>query len=130
MFRPEAKDAELKQLEWDEATTWEFWLVVKRTDDEYALNPVLRNGSDEIEFSAAPMTTDAVVIGPDFRIARFTAKGARAWSAALRTSGALTVPATESRQLIAQLLDLPSIPNLEVPPELSLSALVFHLSLT
>ena len=125
MFRPEAKDAELKQLEWDEATAWQFWLVVKRTDDEYALNPVLRNGSDEIEFSAAPLTTEAVVVGPDFRIARFTAKGARAWSAALRTSGELRVPATESQQLIAQLLDLPSIPNLEVPPELQFERVSF-----
>ena len=48
MFRPEAKDAELKQLEWDDSTTWQFWLVVKRTDDQYELNPVLRNGLDEI----------------------------------------------------------------------------------
>jgi len=125
MFRPETKDAELKQLEWDEATAWQFWLVVRRTDDEYALKPVLRNGSEEIEFSAAPLTTEAVVIGPDFRIARFSAKGARAWSAALRTSGALRVPATESQQLIAQLLELPSIPNLEVPPELHFERVSF-----
>src|SRR5215213_11599171 len=125
MFRPETKDAELKQLDWDEATHWQFWLVVKRTGDEYALKPVLRNGSEEIEFSAAPLTTEAVVVGPDFRIARFSAKGARAWSAALRTSGALRVPTTESQQLIAQLLDLPSIPNLEVPPELHFERVSF-----
>lgn len=124
-FRPEAKDAELKQLEWDDSTTWEFWLVVKRTGDQYALNPVLRNGVDEIGFSAAPMTTEAIVIGPDFKIARFNSNGARAWSAALRTSGALRIPATESRKLIAQLLDLPSIPNLEVPPELQFERVSF-----
>jgi superfamily II DNA or RNA helicase len=125
MFRPEAKDAELKQLEWDEATVWEFWLVVERTDDEHALKPVLRNGSDEIEFSAAPLTTEAIVVGPDFRVARFTANGARAWNAALRTSGGVRVPATQSQQLIAQLLDLPSIPNLEVPPELQFERVSF-----
>jgi hypothetical protein len=125
MFRPETKDAELKQLEWDEATAWQFWLVVTRTDDEYALKPVLRNGSEEIEFSAAPFTTEAVVVGPDFRIARFSAKGARAWSAALRTSGELRVPAPESQQLIAQLLALPTIPNLEVPPELHFERVSF-----
>ena len=125
MFRPEAKDAELKQLEWDDSTAWQFWLVVKRIDDEYTLNPVLRNDTDEIEFSAAPLTTDAVVVGPDFRIAPFTTKGARAWTIALRTSGALRIPATESQQLIAQLLDLPSIPNLEVPPELRFERVSF-----
>src|SRR5215208_3360782 len=66
MFRPEAKDAELKQLAWDDASTWQFWLVVKRTGEEYALSPVLRKGPDEIAVSAAPMTTEAIVIGPDF----------------------------------------------------------------
>ena len=125
MFRPEAKDAELKQLEWDDATTWQFWLVIKRIGDEYSLNPFLRNGSDEIEFSAAPLTTEAVVIGPTFKIARFTPKGARTWDAALRTSGGLRIPATESRQLIAQLMDLPSIPDLEVPPELHFGRVSF-----
>src|SRR5215217_3553401 len=125
MFRPEAKGAELKQLEWDDATIWQFWLVVKRVGDQYVLNPVLRNGSDEIEFFAAPLTTEAIVVGPDFKIARFTANGARAWTAALRTSGGLSIPATESRQLIAQLLDLPSIPNIEVPPELQFERVSF-----
>src|ERR1044072_2707845 len=33
MFRPEAKDAELRQLEWDDAAVWQFWLVVKRIGD-------------------------------------------------------------------------------------------------
>ncbi len=125
MFRPEAKDAELKQLAWDDSTTWQFWLVVKRTGDEYTLNLVLRNGLDEIEFSATPLATDAVVIGPDFRIARLAAHGVLAWSKALNTSGGLTIPATESRQLIAQLLDLPSIPNIEVPPELHFERVSF-----
>src|SRR5215208_352739 len=125
MLRPEAKDAELKPLEWDDTTTWQFGLVVKRIGDEYALNPVLRNGSGEIEFSAAPLATEAVVIGPDFKIARSITKGARAWSAALRISGGLTIPATESRQLIAQLLDLRSIPNLKLPPELDFERVSF-----
>lgn len=124
-FRPEAKGAELKQLEWDDATAWQFWLVVKRTGDHYGLHPVLRNGFDEIEFSAAPMTTEAVVIDPDFKIARFTTDGVRAWSAALRTSGELTIPASEIRQLIAGLLNLPSLPNLEVPPELRFERVSF-----
>src|SRR6185369_10563428 len=79
MFRPEAKDAELKQLEWDDSATWQFWLVVKPTGNQYALTLVLRNGFDEIEFFAAPLITEAVVIGPDFKIARFASHGALAW---------------------------------------------------
>jgi superfamily II DNA or RNA helicase len=124
MFR-EAKDAELKQLEWNDTAAWQFWLVVKPVDDEYALNLVLRNGSEEIESSAAPLTTEAIVVGPDFRVARLIAKGAGAWNAALQNSGTLRVPASESRQLIAQLLTLPSIPNLELPPELQFEQVSF-----
>jgi len=124
-FRPEAKDAELKQLEWDESTTWQFWLAIRRTGDEYALIPLLRNGLDQIEFFAAPLITEAVVVGPDFRVAPFNPKGARGWNVALRTSGGLTIPATETQQLIARLLDLPSLPNLEVPPELQFERVSF-----
>jgi len=125
MFRPEAKDAELKQLEWDDSATWQFWLVVKPTGNQYALTLVLRNGFDEIEFFAAPLITEAVVIGPDFKIARFASHGALAWIRALHASGELRIPASESRQLIAHLLGLPSIPNLEVPPELQFERVSF-----
>src|SRR5262249_46454648 len=51
VFRPENKDEDFKRLEWDEATTWQYWLVVKRVDDKYELKSVLRNGSTEIDFS-------------------------------------------------------------------------------
>jgi SNF2 domain-containing protein/helicase-like protein/SWIM zinc finger len=125
MFRPETRDAELKHVEWDDVTTWQFWLVVKRTGDQYTLNPVVRNGFDELEVFAAPLITEAVVIGPDFKIARLTTNEARAWSGALRTAGELRIPATEARQLIAQLLDLPSIPNIDAPPELQFERVSF-----
>lgn len=125
-FRPEAKDAELKQLEWDDSINWQFWLVVKCIDGHYSLNPVLRNGIEEVEFFATPLITEAVVIGPDFKIARFTTNDARAWHTALRTSGELRIPATEARQMIAQLLDLPFIPNIEVPPELQFERVNFR----
>jgi hypothetical protein len=125
MFRPEVKGDELKQLAWDDNTTWQFWLVVKRTDDEYTLNPVLRNGSDEIDFSALPLTTEAIVVGPDYRIARLATKGAHAWSTALRTSGELRIPTTDFRQVIAKLLDLPFTANLELPPELRFERVSF-----
>lgn len=125
MFRPDVKGAELKQLAWDDDSRWQFWLVVKRTDDEYTLNLVLRNGPVEIEFSAVPLATEAIVVGPDYRIARLPTKGAHAWSAALRTSGELRIPATEFRPLIARLLDLPFTANLELPPELRFERVSF-----
>ena len=40
MFRSDVKGAELKQLAWDDDSRWQFWLVVKRTDDEYVVASV------------------------------------------------------------------------------------------
>src|SRR3954452_8234163 len=115
VFRPAEKNAELKRVTWDDSTVWQFWLVIKRIGDDYALLPLLRSGSEEMHFDAATLTTEATVIGPDFRAARFDSRGSRTWVEALRRSGDFKVPAENSRELIAQLVDLPSIPHLEVP---------------
>ncbi|HEX5603808.1 MAG TPA: DEAD/DEAH box helicase, partial [Pyrinomonadaceae bacterium] len=71
------------------------------------------------------LTTEAVVVGPDYRIARLVTKGAHAWSAALRTSGELRIPTTDFRQMIARLLDLPFTANLELPAELRFQRVSF-----
>jgi SNF2 family DNA or RNA helicase len=125
VFRPEEKNANFKNIEWDDLTTWQFWVVVQRVADEYELRPVLRSAASELEFGAAAMTTDAVVIGPDYRAARFDSRGARTWTDALRKSGDFKVPIAHSRELIGQLMELPSLPNLEVPPALHFERISF-----
>jgi len=126
VFRPLEKNAELKRITWDDSTIWQFWLIIKRIEGDYALLPFLRSVSEEIEFDAAALTTEATVIGPDFRAARFDSSGARTWIDALRRSGDFKVPAENARELIAQLVDLPSIPHLEVPPELQFERTTFR----
>ena len=118
VFHPAEKNGEYKQVQWDDQTTWQFWLVVKRVGDDYELRPVLRSAEKEVEFTEAAMTTDAIVIDPDFRAARFDSRGALTWTNGLRQSGDFKVPAAESGELIARLMDMPSIPNLELPPQL------------
>jgi superfamily II DNA or RNA helicase len=118
VYRPEDKKDELKPLVWDDGTLWHFVLVIELTGDDYVLRPVLRSDSAQIDFADAVMTTDALVIDSNFRVARFDSQGASTWSSALRSAGDLKIPATGARELIAQLMDLPSIPKLEVPAEL------------
>jgi hypothetical protein len=118
ILRSTDRNVEFQKIEWDDTTTWQFWLVVERNDDGYQLKALLRSGSTQIDFDKAHLITDAIVIGPDFRAARFDSRGARNWTDALQRTGKFTVPAAHSRELIAQLVDLPSIPNLELPEEL------------
>src|ERR1700752_230473 len=125
LFRPEENKDDLKNIEWDDARVWQFWLVIERVGEEYVLKPVLRSDGVEHEFAAAPMTTDAILIGPDYRAARFESQGARTWTNALRASGDVRIPAAESRELVAHLMDLPSIPKLELPPELHFERVSF-----
>jgi superfamily II DNA or RNA helicase len=132
VYRPTDNRDDLKQIHWDDSTTWRFWLVVERFEDEYIVRPFLRNASTQIEFAKAPVVTDAIVIGTDYRAAKFESGGARTWVNALRNAGELRIPVRESQELIAQLMDLPSIPNLELPVELHFERVTFppvpHLS--
>jgi len=125
VFHPAEKNAEYEQVNWDDQTTWQFWLVVKRVGDDYELRPVVRNGDKELDFDTVAMTTDAIVIDPDFRAARFDSRGALTWSNGLRQSGDFKVPAADCGELIAHLMDMPSIPNLEIPPELQFERVGF-----
>ncbi|PYS73407.1 MAG: helicase SNF2 [Acidobacteria bacterium] len=118
VIRPADRNADYKRIEWDDLTSWQFWLVVKRSEEDYELDAVLRDATREIAFESALLTTEAIVIAPDYRAARFDSTGAKTWIDALGASGDLRVPAAHSRELIAQLVDLPSIPNLDLPEEL------------
>ena len=118
VLRPSERNAEFKAIEWDDTTVWQFCLIVVRVESGYELKGVLRSESREIDFDSALLSTDAIVIGPDFRAARFDSRGSRAWMDALSRDGDLRVPLEHANELIAQLVDLPSIPNLELPDDL------------
>ncbi len=115
----------LTRVSWDDSTVWQFWLTIERVADDYVLRPVLRSNESQIDFSAALLTTDVILVGPDHRAARFDSHGARTWTNALRNSGDLKIPASEATELMAQLMDLPSLPNLETPAELHFERVSF-----
>lgn len=118
VLRPLQKNGEFKRIDWDDETNWQFWLDIKRSGDEYVLGATLRSETDEVEVSSIPLITQGLVIGPDYRAARFDSRGARTWTDALRLAGDVKVPVEKSSQLIGQLLDLPVVPNLDLPGEL------------
>ena len=93
--------------------------------NEYALRGVLRRASEEMEVASAILTTQGIVIGPDLRAARFDSHGARVWTDALRKSGEFRIPAADSNDLIAHLLELPTPPKLDLPEELQFERVRF-----
>ncbi|MEO8436712.1 MAG: SWIM zinc finger family protein, partial [Pyrinomonadaceae bacterium] len=123
LFRSSGKNAETHAIGWDNETVWQFWLALKLDADtnEYVLRGVLRRdkrGAEEMPIASAILTTQGIVIGPDFSAARFDSYGARVWTDALRKSGEFRVPAVDGNDLIAHLLELPTPPGLDVPVEL------------
>jgi superfamily II DNA or RNA helicase len=124
VLRPSERKGTFEKVEWDDSTVWQFVLVVAKDDEGYALKPFLRNGDVEIDYAKVLVATEAIVVGPDYRAARFDARSSLAWTDALQRAGSFKVPISHSRELIAQLVNLPSIPNLELPEELRFERLM------
>ena len=127
VLRSSKKNAEMQAIEWDDAGAWQFWLTLQLDEatNEYELRGVLRRASQEMEVASAILTTQGIVIGPDLRAAKFDSHGARVWTDAMRKSGELRIPAADSNDLIAHLLELPTPPNLDVPEDLQVRARQF-----
>ena len=126
-LRSAKKNAEMQAIEWDDEEAWQFWLVLQLDEatNEYALRGVLRRASQEMEVASAILTTQGIVIGPDLRAAKFDSHGARVWTDALRKSEEFRIPAADSNDLIAHLLELPTPPNLDVPEDLKFERVNF-----
>jgi superfamily II DNA or RNA helicase len=120
VWRSPDKNAELQVITWDDEGVWQFSLALQLDEatQEYGLRGVLRRAAEEMEAAAAILTTEGIVIGPDLRAARFDSHGARIWTDALRKSGEFRIPAADSNDLVAHLLELPTPPRLDLPEEL------------
>jgi superfamily II DNA or RNA helicase len=127
VLRSPGKNVEVQAIEWDDGAAWQFWLTLQfeEATNEYALRGVLRRGSEEMEIASAILTTQGIVIGPDLRAAKFDPHGARVWTDALRKSGEFRIPAADSNDLIAHLLELPTPPRLDLPQDLQFERVRF-----
>ncbi|HEV7682737.1 MAG TPA: SNF2-related protein [Pyrinomonadaceae bacterium] len=126
VWRLPDKNAELQIIAWDDEGAWQFSLALQLDEatQEYVLRGVLRRGpeelraAEEMKVASAILMTEGIVIGPDFRAARFDSHGARIWTDALRKSGEFRIPVEDSDDLVSHLLELPTPPKLDLPREL------------
>jgi superfamily II DNA or RNA helicase len=120
LMRLAAEDPEPKPLHWDDGTAWEFWLCVSRDEEgqNYAVIGELRRGDEHRPLSEPVLLVPGgLVLGSD-TAARLQDFGAFDWIKLLRQQGTMTVPVAEKDKLLGQLLSLPRLPRLELPPEL------------
>ena len=123
----------LKPLRWDSAGTWRLALHLEADAGGAArLRGVLERGKDSV-----PLDEPALILppGPDAAagasglvvfadsIGRLEIDRRRdlPWISLLRSGGDVVVPQKEVRQALSEVMDLPALPRLEVPPELGLT---------
>lgn len=123
----------LKPLRWDSAGTWRLALHLEVDAGGAArLRGVLERGKDSV-----PLDEPALILppGPDAAagasgLVVFTDSIGRLeidrrrdlpWISLLRSGGDVVVPQKEVRQALSEVMDLPALPRLEVPPELGLT---------
>ncbi len=109
-------------LDWDESDAWELTVRVRRdTESEgWKVVGLLVRNEEDMELADVPLvvpggfvvTADSIGLLRDF--------GAPEWMTMLSGGGALHIPAADQHDFVDRLLDIPSLPRLELPKELQL----------
>jgi hypothetical protein len=112
------KKPEMLPLEWDAGEPWEFWLEMRRSENNTLIAAgSLRRGEERMDISEPQMIKSGLVIA-DGRIARFNDFGALEWINHWRTHGSLSVPQGDADRWLEELHRLPRVPRLDLPEEL------------
>ncbi len=108
-------------LDWEESDPWELTIRVRRDteSDGWKVVGLLVRNDESVELSDIPLvvpggfvvTADSIGLLRDF--------GAPEWMKMLN-GGALHIPAADQHDFVDRLLDIPSLPRLELPKELQL----------
>jgi superfamily II DNA or RNA helicase len=118
-LRSTVNPPDLRELRCDSGPPWMFWLQVRLDEakNQYNLTGVLRRRQAERPIAEPLWLTQGLVMWNN-RIARLDDGGAFAWVDLLRQDGGLRVPGSAKDDLLRDLLELPGLPHLDLPPEL------------
>jgi superfamily II DNA or RNA helicase len=119
-LRVSDEDEDLRMIRWDEGGTWDLWLEVGSgaSGKGYTIQGSLRRGDERVSLEAPVMLVGGGLVFWDERAARLQDFGAFDWISLLRTHGSLSVPAKDKDELLKELLGMPNLPQLDLPPEL------------
>ncbi len=101
---------------------WEWSVGVERSSikTKWALQGSLHRGSESMPLTKPALLVPGLIIW-DGRFGHFDDAGASAWVQTLRKIGTITVPESGIDELVGQLIQMPRLPRLELPEELSYS---------
>ncbi|MBY0525559.1 MAG: DEAD/DEAH box helicase [Gemmataceae bacterium] len=119
-FRRSKAQPDLQPIQWDDAGPWQFWLrVAPQPSSSYLVTGQLRRGEECKELSDPVLLVDGGLVLWNDRIGPLDVGGAFAWARVLRNVKNIKVPAGQVDEFINTILRLPSLPRLDLPPELA-----------
>jgi superfamily II DNA or RNA helicase len=107
-------------LEWDEKAPWELCLTVKPHGDEWLVGTSLVRGEESLAHKDVKLLVPGGLVFHEQSISLLRDFDAFIWVEHLNSSQSLQIPVDDQHDLVEQLLDMPSIPRIELPPELQL----------
>ncbi len=112
-------------LKWDEGPAWELSLHVLQNDDtkNWSIKGILRRGEETISVPETDLIVPGGLMLADSTIAQVGDFGSYDWIDMLLRNDAVSVPDGEEQEFVDSLLDLPSVPRLELPESLKLKEL-------
>ncbi|MFI5378411.1 MAG: SNF2-related protein [Tepidisphaerales bacterium] len=124
VLRTDLESDELAPLRWDEQP-YELWLEGRREEStqQYVLTGVLRREDERVPLSRTlALLAGGIVFFAD-RAAAVDDPGAHRWAPLLRQGRSIAVPVAQGDDLLKELFELPSLPRLDLPPELALETI-------
>jgi len=117
-----ADDSGEQTLEWDDSEPWELTIRVKRdTDIEgWSVSGQLIREDETLELTDVPLVVAGGLVVTANSIGQLRDFGAPQWMTMLAAEGRLVIPGSDENEFVDRLLDIPSLPRLELPKELQL----------
>ena len=109
-------------LEWDDGNPWELTVRVKRDPDVdgWSVSGQLVRDDETLHLSEVPLAVAGGFVVTTDSIGQLRDFGAPQWMAMLASEGRLVVPGADENEFVDRLLDIPTLPRLEMPEELQL----------
>ena len=107
---------------WDDGPPWELCLTVEQQEptESWKLIGRLQRGTERLSIRTPSLIIPGGMLLWKRQLSRLQDFEAFAWVSLLRRTDDLQVPAGEEHELVDRLLDMPVLPQLDLPPELKL----------
>ena len=119
-FDPDGPDE--VRLTWDDGPAWDFRLTLEEDSDAslWRLRGVFHRAEEECELADTRLVLAGGLFLTNASVHRHSGAAAGAWSTLLAGDLPFAVPHGDQQDLVARLLDLPQLPDLDLPEPLAL----------